>query len=37
MIVRIFWGAKVIKKMNGGGENKMYFLVEKKHFSTLFC
>lgn len=36
MIVRIFWGAKVIKKMNGGG-NKMYFLVEKKHFSTLFC
>jgi hypothetical protein len=35
MIVRIFWGAKVIKKMNGG--DKMYFLVEKKHFSTLFC
>lgn len=28
MIVRIFWGAKVRKKMNGGG-NKMYFLVEK--------
>lgn len=33
MIVRIFWGAKVRKKMNGGG-NFRNFLVEKKHFST---
>lgn len=36
MIVRIFWGEKVRKKNEWGG-NKMYFLVEKKHFSTLFC
>ena len=28
MIVRIFWGAKVIKKMTMGGD-KMYFLVER--------
>lgn len=35
MIVRIFWGAKVIKKMTMGGD-KMYFFGGKKHFSTLF-
>lgn len=28
MIVRIFWGAKVRKKNEWGG-NKMYFLVER--------
>lgn len=28
MIVRIFWGSKIIKKMNGGG-NFRNFLVER--------
>ena len=36
MIVRIFWGAKVRKKMNGGG-NKMYFLVEKNILVRYFA
>lgn len=36
MIVRIIWGAKVIKKMNGGGKFSQLF-GGKKHFSTLFC
>lgn len=29
MIVRIFWGAKVIKKMNGGGKIKCIFWWKK--------
>ncbi len=29
MIVRIFWGAKVRKKMNGGGEIKCIFWWKK--------
>ena len=37
MIVRIFWGAKVRKKMNGGGGNKMYFLVEKNILVRYFA
>lgn len=36
MIVCIFWGAKVIKKMNMGGKFSQLF-GGKKHFSTLFC
>lgn len=36
MIVRIFWGAKVIKKNEGGGD-KMYFLVEKSIFVRYFA
>lgn len=35
MIVRIIWGAKVIKKMNGGEFSQLFG--GKKHFSTLFC
>lgn len=36
MIVRIIWGAKVIKKKMNGGEFSQLF-GGKKHFSTLFC
>lgn len=36
MIVRIIWGAKVIKKNEWGGKFSQLF-GGKKHFSTLFC
>lgn len=35
MIVRIIWGAKVIKKNEWGGFSQLFG--GKKHFSTLFC
>ncbi len=37
MIVRIFWGAKVRKKNEWGGGNKMYFLVEKNILVRYFA
>ena len=36
MIVRIIWGAKVIKKMNGGG-NFRNFLVERNNLVRNFA
>lgn len=37
MIVRIIWGAKVIKKNEWGGGEFSQLFGGKKHFSTLFC